>query len=107
MYQDGGSRLRLNGKVAVIYSPGYGAGWSTWYPDYCPAMLFDASLARFLLADDQVQAKAHAEKYYPDAAFVVDQLKVMWVDEGDEFRIDVHDGYERVVVLGKPSNYVA
>lgn len=23
-------KLEVNGKVTVVYSPGFGAGWSTW-----------------------------------------------------------------------------
>ena len=26
-------KLERDGKVAILYSPGYGAGWSTWNDD--------------------------------------------------------------------------
>ena len=30
-----------DGKVAVLISPGYGAGWSTWSSDYRDLLPFD------------------------------------------------------------------
>ena len=41
-------KLKRDGKVAVIYSPGFGAGWSTWADGNAEAVLFDPELAEML-----------------------------------------------------------
>lgn len=42
---------REDGKIAVLISPGYGSGWSTWAPDEdVEALLFDARIVKAVLA---------------------------------------------------------
>lgn len=42
---------RKDGKIAVLISPGYGAGWSTWAPEKdVEALLFDAKIVKAVLA---------------------------------------------------------
>ena len=40
-------------EVAVLYSPGFGAGWSTWNREH-PDMLFDAGMVDLVLKEDVV-----------------------------------------------------
>ena len=37
-------KLERDGKVAILYSPGYGAGWSTWNDDIAEELVFDKDL---------------------------------------------------------------
>ena len=34
------NKIEKDGNVAVLYSPGYGAGWSTWNDDKYQEMLW-------------------------------------------------------------------
>lgn len=92
-------KLIKDGKVAILISYGYGAGWSTWNSD-CPEMLFDKEIVEILLADDVDWAKAEevAERKYPNAYLGgLDQLEVEWIKQGTKFRVNEYDGSEYIV----------
>lgn len=109
-------RLVVDGKVAVLVSAGYGAGWSTWS---CTtgreSMLFDPDIARALLEIDpdpcekgyskvlEIAGKKYPEEYLGG----VDGLYVVWVDQGKRFRIDEYDGAETLAYLDEGDLYVA
>ena len=40
-------KLSENGKVAVLYSPEFGAGWYTWNQDH-PEILFDPAMVKLV-----------------------------------------------------------
>jgi hypothetical protein len=105
------SKVIRDGKVAVLYSPGYGAGWSTWNYEY-PEMLFDPEIVEFLeqhenddprdtLLKREVTRKIEeiAEKKYPDGYFGgADDLTIVWLDEGTHFIVNEYDGSESINV---------
>ena len=84
-----------DGMVAVLVSPGYGAGWYTWNRE-SPELLFDPTLVDLVLSgheSDELVAYTHLK--YPDAyTGGVGDLTVKWVPEGARFRIDEYDGSE-------------
>ena len=100
-------RLIRDGQVAVLYSPSWGAGWSTWEqdPDVRMAMLFDPHIADIRdqgAPDWQERAEAIARIKYPDAYLGgLHDLRVKWLRSGTQFRIDEHDGNELVVINGE------
>ena len=100
-------RLIRDGQVAVLYSPSWGAGWSTWEqdPDVRIAMLFDPQIADIRdqgAPDWQERAEAIARIKYPDAYLGgLQDLRVKWLRQGTRFRIDEHDGNELVVINGE------
>lgn len=59
-------KLERDGTVAVLYSLGYGAGWSTWAHGHEEGFLFDRELVELVLADKRDEAATLAEKKYPD-----------------------------------------
>jgi hypothetical protein len=87
-----------DGRVAVLYSPGYGAGWSTWNPDY-PDMVFDPGLVDLVLADDKEKILAYVTLRWANIVVRsgIDDLEVEWVPEGVEFVIEEYDGAETIV----------
>ena len=101
------SRLIRDGQVAVLYSPSWGAGWSTWEqdPDVRIAMLFDPQIADIRdqgAPDWQERVAAIARIKYPDAYLGgLQDLRVKWLRQGTQFRIDEHDGNELVVINGE------
>jgi len=87
-----------DGKVAVLYSPGYGAGWFSWNTGH-EGLLYDPEIVAAVEADDRAEAAAIAERKYPDCyAGGASDLAIRWVDEGQRFRIDEYDGSESVVL---------
>lgn len=90
------------GLVGVLYSPGFGAGWSTWNSEYVPQMIFDGKIVKMLLdadLDDQWYWKieSYCKKTYPDAyTGGLEDLTVAWVEPGTEFIIAEYDGSESV-----------
>lgn len=106
-----GAKVERNGKTAVIYSPGYGSGWSSWNPQHCPKMLFDPEIVRLLEMPPVKEVLRTLERYisetYPAVFCPVDQLRIYWAPTGEAFEIEVFDGYERVIELGKPEHWIA
>lgn len=99
-------RLVKDGKVAVIISPGYGAGWSTWSSKYGEAKLFCKEMAECILSGDGNRDEI-AKRLFPDCYNSTEQLKVVWVEIGDRFKVEEHDGSERICNFGRDDCYVA
>ena len=98
-------RLVRDGKVAVLYSPGYGAGWSTWcHEDFeiRLAMVFDPQIADIVdqgATDWQDKAEAIAQIKYPDAYLGgLKDLRVKWLPMGTQFRVTEYDGNEDIEI---------
>lgn len=92
-----------NGAVAVLYSPGYGAGWTTWahVDSVRQQALFDPELVQWVL-DGKPEGKFNddpqeyfAQKYggYIYTGGMYD-LEIGWVAPGQKFRITEYDGFE-------------
>ena len=104
-----------NGQVAVIYSPGFGAGWYTWnegrYPelDDATALIFDPILVDLIKQKQanqfdeeslfEIDAKivSRAEQLCPEGYFGGSgDLVLEWMPVGTEFSIDEYDGSESI-----------
>jgi hypothetical protein len=88
-----------DGKVAVVFSPGHGAGWYTWNKDL-PEIIFDPNIVHYVELEDWDSLRAHMELKYPDvymSEYSLD-LAIMWLPEGTEFKIDEYDGAETIVL---------
>ena len=102
-------KLERDGKVAVLYSPGFGAGWSTWNtePRY-RGLLFDHEIVEFVLANDLGAAINLTEKKYPGVyTGGGSNLTVEWVPKGERFTIKEYDGAERVTIISPDFGTVA
>jgi len=95
-----------NGEVAVLVSPGYGAGWYTWNTEH-PECLFDPEIVEAVLAKKSVdyiaalaEAKWNTGGYYFYAGGAGD-LIVEWLPIGTRFQIDEYDGYESLYTADK------
>ncbi len=102
------TKLIRDNLVAVLYSPGYGAGWSTWAeeserdlllfePDVVHLVLDrdagDITLDEFLAQVDMIWQLKQYESYCSP-----DKLCVMWLPEGTQFKIEEYDGSESVIL---------
>lgn len=94
-------KLIRDGQVAVLISPGFGAGWSTWAGDNAEAMLFDREIAEALLNKrPPKEIEALADQKFPDEyKGGLDQVCVEWLPVGTRFSINEYDGSESIITL--------
>jgi len=89
-----------DGKVAVLYSPGWGAGWYTWNQDY-PDIIFDREIVEAVLDGDNEKARTIAERKYPQVySRGARDLQIEWLEPGTLFEIEEYDGNESIHVIG-------
>jgi hypothetical protein len=90
-------KLICDNEVAVIYSPGCGAGWSTWN-DEKERMIFDPVIAQMILDSADIEAVHKiAKERYPDAFLGgLEDCEVKWLPIGQRFYIDEYDGSETI-----------
>jgi hypothetical protein len=90
-----------NGLVAVLYSPGYGAGWYSWHD--VVELLFDPKVVNMVLEKTSAETielyckVVYGNGYYNGAS----DLVVAWVPVGTEFIIDEFDGNETITFKDK------
>jgi hypothetical protein len=85
-----------DGKVAVLVSRGYGAGWSTW-TDEVETYLFHPKLVQMVeenrhseITHEWMEQELGIEDFTGD----IDGLEIEWVPVGTTFVIDEYDGAE-------------
>lgn len=108
------NKVIRDGKVAVLISPGYGAGWSTWFNGKLEQLsLHDPRIVQFMIDnflcdnkfnDVSVKTSEDGDKLkkfvssLPEYAKIhlggLETLEIRWVLEDAEFYIDEFDGYE-------------
>jgi hypothetical protein len=98
------NKVIRNGEVAVLYSPGFGAGWYTWNTEH-PAMLYDPTVVKWV--EDGAPAGEAAEllcysldEKYPSCYLGgLRDLDIRWLPVGTRFYIHEYDGSESVVLV--------
>ena len=86
------------GKVAVLYSPGFGAGWYTWNLKH-PEIVFDPMIVDLIENGDLDKLQNYVTVRYPDIyAGGLSDLTIKWIPEGTLFRIHEYDGSESVEI---------
>jgi hypothetical protein len=89
-----------DGKVAVLYSPGFGAGWSTWDSNNKDFLLFDSGLVA--LAEkraNEAEVDAYIKtKLGEDAPYCGGwrDIEIEWIKEGTAFEVREYDGSESI-----------
>ena len=84
-----------DGKVAVLVSHGWGAGFHTWGAPI--EAIFDPTLVELIEKQQIEEATTYAQKAYPTAFLGgIADLAVEWIPEGRKFRIAEYDGKEWV-----------
>lgn len=104
-------KLVVDGKVAVLISPGFGAGWSTWAPELFASeetstairefCLFDKTLIQMCLdkaSEGDVQ-KYFETKYPGEVPYLGgwEDVEVQWVQQGLAFTVIEYDGSEYIL----------
>ncbi len=91
-------RYDEEGRVAVLVSPGFGAGWSSWGDtEQRDAMLFDSRLVDFVLTQGAEGLGDYAESLgYTGYMGGAESVQVEWLESGTRFLIDEYDGSESI-----------
>ena len=102
-------KLERDGKIAVLYSPSFGAGWSTWNTEAkYQGLLFDREIVELVLADDLGAAINLTKKKYPGVyTGGGSNLTVEWVPKGERFTIKEYDGAENVTIISPDYGTIA
>jgi hypothetical protein len=97
-----------DGKVAILYSPGFGAGWFTWHN--VPELLRDPEVVHLVECRDKVledeksyftdKIVKYCETTYGNHYYAgAEDLTIEWIELGDKFRITEYDGAETIEYL--------
>lgn len=98
-------KFMKDGKVGILVSPGYGAGFSSWVYDIHPG---DARLVELVYNQRFEEAAnlcnnlfntGYTEEFFRD-------LDIEWLAPGTLYRIEEYDGSEQLVLF-HASNYFA
>jgi hypothetical protein len=111
------TKVVRDGKVAVLYSPGYGAGWSTWAESSEREMiLYDPDIVQLVL-DQEAQLITKEELYERvqqiwqlksyESYLSGQELEIAWIPEGELFRVEEYDGNETVIMQHEYNWHVA
>lgn len=107
------NKVIRDGKVAVLYSPGFGAGWYTWNSlkgdseDQGINLVFDPILVELVekrnkdnFADFTNRIEKRAGEILPEGCFGgADDLTIVWLPVGTKFRIEEYDGSESITTI--------
>ena len=95
-------KLIRNNMVAVLISPGFGAGWSSWNLEHKDSgmLLFDRRLVELAERQDWEAFEAKAIELTGDEGLYfggMEDVKVQWVLQGTRFYVHEYDGSEHIV----------
>lgn len=107
------NKVIRDGMVAVLYSPGYGAGWSTWAHGLDDWAVFAPEVVEWVEQGkpggtdqlEEIVKSVHGDKYAYCGGGM--DLEIEWIPAGTQFKIDEYDGAESVSTFCEIKFYVA
>jgi hypothetical protein len=105
------NKVIRDGMVAVLYSPGFGAGWYTWNSmrgddeDHALNLIYDPILVELVEQRNKdnfwkftEKIEKRAKEILPDGYFGgAEDLAIVWLPKGSQFMIDEYDGSESII----------
>lgn len=88
------------GRVAVLYHPDFGIGWSTANPQYAKELCMDERIVQAFLEGGYLAARRTALQLFPDAYLECGVLSVDWLYQDTIFSIEEYDGRETIRIHG-------
>ena len=86
-----------SGRVAVLVSSGFGAGWSTWAGGDSSFYAMDKTLVEMKLNKSPAsEVASYCEKMQGDEPYMGgwDDVEIEWLECGESFTIEEYDGSE-------------
>jgi hypothetical protein len=92
------NRVVRDGMVAVLYSPDYGAGWSTWAStEIREAVLFDPGAVELVEQEKWDELEVYITLKYPSLyTGGLRDLQIEWMPQGTQFQVNEYDGNESI-----------
>lgn len=100
-----------DGMVAVLYSPGFGAGWFTWNSEF-PDCMFHPDIVELVIQKEELDEQNDAQKFQEIVQKIDDKaqelfgngfytggsaaLCVEWMHPNQTFRMREYDGSESI-----------
>lgn len=100
-------KYEKDGKIAVLVSIGFGAGWSTWGNR---ALAYDKRIVQAFIpgiSKEDMSELLETLGYHDVYMGGFDNLEIEWVPKGTLFRIEEYDGHESIEVFDEKSYIVA
>ena len=91
------NKVIRDGKVAVLYSPGFGAGWSTWNNQ--EELVFHPTIVHMVESNERhkITKEFMDDLGYPQVyCGGAEDLTIAWLPEGSRFTIEEYDGSESI-----------
>jgi len=88
-------KVERDGKIAVLYSPGYGAGWYSWHNK--EELIFDPVVVQMVEENRREDIPEYVKNKYPGEYLYTGgapDLRIEWVPKGNRFEIHEYDGSE-------------
>lgn len=108
------NKIEKNGDIAVLYSPGFGAGWSTWNTEtreIQERLLTDAEIVQAVLDEAEPEdIEAIVERLFGEDEIYtggVHQLQIKWIPKGCQFEVTEYDGSESIHIIGERQYFTA
>lgn len=102
------NKVIRDGKVAVLVSPGFGAGWSTWGSEHANIVLFHPEIVKWVEEGKKGDIEEIIKEILgPDAYFYTGgarDLEIEWLPIGTLFQITEYDGSETLKTM-KDTNW--
>jgi hypothetical protein len=104
-------KYEKDGMVAVLVSPGYGAGWSTWNDSkYCEILTMDYDVVEAFIEGNLFKVKSIVEEKVGGGGIYfggLEDVVVKWVEKGTAFEITEYDGSESIRIINNIDFMVA
>jgi hypothetical protein len=91
-----------DGKVAVLVSGGFGAGWYSWNTEY-PQLLFHPKIVAMVeenrqseITEGWIKENLGIDDVYCGGA---EDLRIEWLPRGTAFRVNEYDGSESLETM--------
>jgi hypothetical protein len=92
------NKIIKDGKVAVLVSYGWGAGFHTWGAPV--EAIFDPTLVNLVEKKHIQDAITYVQNTYPNAyTGGIEDLCIEWIPEGAKFIINEYDGSESIQLM--------
>ena len=88
-----------DGKMAILVSPGFGAGWSTWNQ---PEIAIDRRIVEKFINEhpsaDEMEDFIGSLGYKRPYMGGYEEIEVMWVPKGERYLVTEYDGHEELLI---------
>ena len=100
---------RVGNETAILYSVGFGAGWSTWNQE---ALAYDKRIIEYWNPYNLHPSAEQMEKYLEELGYEdvymggYEDLEIEWVPTGSLVRINEYDGAESIEIFSSNKNWI-